>query len=48
MVSAIINAIERMTDNKAAASILAELGIVDSDFSAILNEIPCAKNIEMM
>lgn len=48
MVSTIINATERMIDNKAAPSILAEPVIVDSDFPAILNEIPSAKNIEMI
>lgn len=48
MVSVIINTIDSMIDNKDAPSILTELFVVDSDFLAILNEIPAAKKIEMM
>lgn len=43
-----MNVIDRMIDNKAAPSILAEPVMVESNFPAILNEIPSAKNIEMI
>lgn len=40
--------IDRMADNIMAPSILVGPLIFDSDAPAMTNEIPCAKNMEMM